>query len=143
MPKLLRPLPRRDKCCNFWIYGSLGLPFRALNPMNIDKHYIISVGIRLLAGIMLLLGLGYREYSYYILLRWVVTASAIYSGWIASHLKIHYWTWFFFIVAIIFNPIIPLHMSKSTWQILDLVFAIGFFVSIIKLKRVRVDEAKH
>ena len=42
------------------------------------------------------------------------------------------------IVAIVFNPIIPLHMSKEFWKVLDFVTAvifIGFVVSFKKGKR--------
>ena len=80
---------------------------------------------------MLFLALGYHPYSYYILLRWVVFGSSFYSGWVFSQLKKHGWAWLFFIVGILFNPIIPVHLSRSTWQIVDLTVSLIFFTSLI------------
>jgi hypothetical protein len=94
-------------------------------------QYKISILLRLISAIMLFLALGYHPYSYYILLRWVVFGSSFYSGWVFSQLKNHDWAWFFFIVGILFNPIIPVYLSRSTWQIVDLTVSLIFFTSLI------------
>ena len=95
-----------------------------------ENEYKIASFLRLVSGLMLFLALGRHPYSYYILLRWVVSGSSFYSGWVFSQLKNHSWTWFFFIAGILFNPIIPVYLNRSTWQIIDLVFAVIFFVSL-------------
>jgi hypothetical protein len=95
------------------------------------NEYKISIFLRLISAIMLFLALGYHPYSYYILLRWVVFGSSFYSGWVFSQLKNHGWAWFFFIVGILFNPIIPVYLSRSTWQIIDLTVSLIFFTSLI------------
>ena len=95
------------------------------------NKYIFSVILRLICGVMLFLALGYHPYSYYILLRWVVFGSSFYSGWVFSQLKNHGWAWFFFIVGILFNPIMPVYLNRSTWQVIDLISGVIFFVSLI------------
>ena len=75
-------------------------------------------------------------YEYYEVLRVVVTIAAV---WIAC--KHFYWNricggWLkkpthmifvFAIIAILFNPIIPVHLSKGLWVVIDLVAAFIFF----------------
>ena len=73
-------------------------------------------------------------YGYYILLRWVVTASAIFLVWIAYNLKKTFWLFLMGIIALLFNPIVPIHLNKETWVIIDLIVATLFFVSIFKIK---------
>jgi len=73
-------------------------------------------------------------YGYYILLRWIVTASAIFLIWIAYDLKKTFWLFLMGIVAILFNPIIPVYLDKGTWVIIDFIVAILFLVSIFKVE---------
>ena len=93
----------------------------------------------LIVIILLLIAiLPIKEYGYYILLRWVVCFTAIYICYFSYHTERMNWVWLMGIVVIIFNPIIPLHMSKEFWQVLDFVTAvifIGFVASFKKGKR--------
>jgi len=75
-------------------------------------------------------------YGYYILLRWIVTASAIFLIWIAYDLKKTFWLFLMGIVAILFNPIIPVYLDKGTWVIIDFVVAVLFLIAVFKLKKV-------
>lgn len=85
--------------------------------------------------IMLLLAIpAIWPYGYYILLRWVVTASAIFLIWVAYDLKKTFWLFSMVIVAILFNPIIPVHLDKETWVIIDFIVAVLFLISIFKVK---------
>lgn len=73
-------------------------------------------------------------YGYYILLRWVVTASAIFLVWVSYNLKKTFWLFLMGIIALLFNPIAPIHLNKETWVIIDLIVATIFLVSIFKIK---------
>ena len=85
--------------------------------------------------IMLLLAIPtFWPYGYYILLRWVVALSAVFLLWAAYNLKKTFWLFSMGIVVILFNPIVPVHLDKETWVIIDFIAAILFFVSIFKLK---------
>ena len=100
-----------------------------------ENEYKASVFLRFISGVLLLLALGYHPYSYYIILRWVVSSSSLYSGWILSKLKSSNWAWILFIVGILFNPIFPVYLDRSTWQVIDIVSAIILFISLSAKKK--------
>lgn len=73
------------------------------------------------------------SYGYYIFLRWIVLVSAL-SVILKSHdLKKRNWIWIMGIIAILFNPIIPIHFSKITWRLIDLITAIIFITTIFRV----------
>ena len=75
-----------------------------------------------------------KQYGYFILLRWVVCSSAIYVGYFAYKAKRYQWVWLMGIIAILFNPIEPIHFNKGIWQVIDLIVAGIFLFSILKSK---------
>ena len=90
--------------------------------------------------IMLLLGTptGLWPYSYYILLRWVITAVAIfvaYSIWQKETKKLKVWAYILVVVAIVFNPIAPLYMTKEGWVPIDVLVAILFATISISFRK--------
>lgn len=101
-----------------------------------DKEVIKYKNIAsVISIIFLLLAIPtFWPYGYYILLRWVVALSAVFLVWIAYCLKKIFWLFLMGIVAILFNPIIPVHLDKGTWVIIDFIVAILFLVSIFKIK---------
>lgn len=76
-----------------------------------------------------------EEYSYYILLRWVVCLAAIYFCYYYYKEKIIGWAWIMGIIAIIFNPLIPLYLKKGIWAVLDFITAIIFVKTIFIFKK--------
>ncbi len=100
---------------------------------NIFKHKNIA---SVIAVAMLLLAIpsGVWPYGYYILLRWVVTGTALFVLWTAYELKKTSWLWVIGMVALLFNPIAPIHLDKETWVVLDLIVAGLFLASIFKIK---------
>src|SRR5687767_7539042 len=91
--------------------------------MNIRNTCIV-------AGILLVLAIptGW-PYGYYILLRWIISiiAAIVAYEFYKSHLQA--WTFVFGSITFLFNPIIPVYLSKSTWVLIDLIAAILFFVA--------------
>jgi hypothetical protein len=83
---------------------------------------------------MLVLALGRWPYGYYMLLRVVVAAAALLVAGLIYQQAKSFTVWFglFLIVAIIFNPILPLHLTRGVWSILNVaaaaIFAGHFFV---------------
>ena len=91
--------------------------------------------LSIIAGAMLLLAIpSIWPYGFFQILRWVVTGIAIYNGNIAHKIHSGFWLWTMVIIAILFNPIIPIHLAKETWIVIDLVPAILFITSIWKIK---------
>lgn len=73
-------------------------------------------------------------YGYYVFLRWMVTGSAIFLIWVANKLQKQKWLGLMIVIAILFNPIIPIYLTKEIWVVIDLIVAIIFLVSIFKIK---------
>lgn len=88
----------------------------------------------IISAVMLFVAIPDLPYGYYTLLRWIVTANAIFLVWVASKLERKFWLFSMGIVAILFNPIAPIYLDKETWVVIDFIVAIVFLVSIFKLK---------
>jgi len=94
------------------------------------KNIVSAISI-----IMLLLAIPtFWAYGYYVLLRWVVTISAVFLLLSAYESKKTLWLFLMGIIAILFNPIIPVHLDKEIWVAIDFIVAILFLVSIFRIK---------
>ncbi len=49
-------------------------------------------------------------------------------------------TWLFGFIALLFNPLIPIHLSREIWQPIDVICALLFVIAAIVLKE---QEEKH
>ena len=87
-----------------------------------------------ISAVMLLFALDKQPYGYYTLLRLVVCASAAfvafmgYSGgkiWIA---------WLFGFIALLFNPLIKVHLDRDTWAVIDFICAVLFVASLFLVR---------
>jgi len=75
---------------------------------------------------MLLGALGKWPYGYYGLLRWVVCAAAVFTAYYGSAWQRYGAAWLFGFLAILFNPLEPIHLSRPTWQLIDVLAALAF-----------------
>lgn len=90
-----------------------------------------------LASIVLLMMavFGRWPYSFYVLMRFVACGSAAYLA-VGAHREMrHFWTWVMVAVALLFNPLVPVHMSRHDWQRLDVVGAFVFAIYVVILTR--------
>lgn len=91
-----------------------------MNPED-QKTLILYLRLALLgASVMLVLALLDWPYGYYIFLRWVVTGTAILLAFAAYALKHLTWPAVGVIVAVLFNPLVPVHLDRDTWFFIDL-----------------------
>jgi hypothetical protein len=82
----------------------------------------------LVATVMLVLAVtGRHPYGFYTLLRWICCAAFAYSAFAAHEKNRVPWVWIFGMLAMLFNPIVPLHFQRDTWQMIDWV-TIGVIV---------------
>lgn len=103
----------------------------------------ISIGFliaRLIASGMLLLALSRLPYSYYILLRWVVCGTSAYGAFKSVELEKSGWAWILGIITLLFNPIIPIHLSREIWAPVDVITALIFVVSLFTIRRKSYDD---
>lgn len=73
--------------------------------------------------------------GYFTLLRFVVCAVSLYLAYkIYEENKESLWIWAFGFVAILFNPVIPIHLQSEQWEVIDLLAGVFFGVSLFFVK---------
>jgi len=82
----------------------------------------------LAAALMLLGALADWPYGYYTLLRFVVCGAAVYVAYTAYNWQRMWAVWLFGFIALLFNPLIPIYLSRELWQPIDLVCAMLFLI---------------
>lgn len=68
-------------------------------------------------------------YGYYQLLRWVVCGFSCYGALLSHQRNRQSWKWVFVGLAVLFNPLLPVHLSRQIWFPLDIAASIVFAVS--------------
>ena len=91
----------------------------------------------LFASGLLLLSFLTWPYAYYTFLRIGITGVAIYYAYYLYSIKRQgFWFWGFVVIAVLFNPIVPIYLKdKSIWVILDVATAIYFIISLFIRKK--------
>lgn len=74
-------------------------------------------------------------YGYYQFLRLAVTALAIWLVVAANRKQSTTWIIIGVILALLYNPIIPVYFKRATWLPIDLVAAVLYVAAAIKLPR--------
>jgi hypothetical protein len=69
-------------------------------------------------------------FAYYQIMNWVVAGTAVLTALQAHALNKDWLLWVFVLVAIVFNPLAPLHLRADVWQIADLVAILVFIISM-------------
>ena len=72
---------------------------------------------------MALVAMADLPYGYYVLMRLVVCATAIYVLVVAAKSHQMWTAWLCAIIGLLFNPLIPVHLTKGIWQPLDFLAA--------------------
>ncbi len=91
--------------------------------------------LKVVAIVMVLAAiLPIQYFVYYQLMNWVVVGAAIVTALQARALKSESLMWLFILVAVVFNPVAPLHLRADVWQIVDIVVALLFIISFFVIK---------
>jgi hypothetical protein len=83
---------------------------------------------------MLFLALAPWPYGYYQLLRFVVCGIASFIAFVAYNRQKKWAVWLFGFIGVLFNPLIPIHLSRELWQPIDVICGIIFIAIAIILK---------
>lgn len=87
----------------------------------------------LIVAIMLLVAAAPLPYGYFQFLRWAVCGVAIFIA-VKSYAWKQTWAiWLFGAVAVLFNPILPIDLTREIWRPIDLAGALLFSLSILLL----------
>jgi len=89
--------------------------------------YFITLSIFMLFG-----AIAEWPYGYYTFLRWITCITSILVVLQAFEKNINWAKVIFIIIAIFFNPLVPIYLSRSTWIPLDIITAI-FFIFITRV----------
>ena len=87
-----------------------------------DRSMYFKISVVVSAFLLYAAFIGFHSYGPYNILRTVVCLFSAYSAY-RLYEKSETFAWIFAIMAIIINPIIKIHLSKSTWSLVDVVFA--------------------
>jgi hypothetical protein len=103
------------------------------------KRYLaFSVIVRILASVLLFwAALSHHPSSYYTLLRWVVFGAGAYSVYVAVAFNQISWAWCFGLIALFFNPLIPVWLNRATWVNIDVAAGVILILSIFTLRRTK------
>ena len=93
----------------------------------------------LIIAIMMVIAVFPLPYGYYTFLRWAVCGVAVYIAFNAYQWGRVWATWLFGAIAILFNPFMPIYLTKEIWQPIDIVCALVFGASIFFLKESAKD----
>lgn len=74
-------------------------------------------------------------YGYYQFLRLAVTGMAIWLAIVAQRQQSTAWTIYGVGLALLFNPLVPVHLDRTSWLPIDLVAAALCVAAAIKLPR--------
>lgn len=85
--------------------------------------------ICIVSGILLALGILQWPYGYYILLRWLIFGSAALVAIGFYNSKFTGWALAFGVIAFLFNPMVPVYLTRQTWVSIDLICSVLFFIA--------------
>ena len=91
---------------------------------NFMKYFII------LTILMLFGAIAEWPYGYYSILRWITCITSILVVLQAFEKNIDWAKVVFIVIAILFNPLFPIYLSRSTWIPLDIITAMLFIFAM-------------
>ncbi|MFC7356727.1 DUF6804 family protein [Jejudonia soesokkakensis] len=95
--------------------------------------------ISILCAIMLIIAILPLPIGYYNILRVVIFLGALFVG--ISNMGKTYWFITFLLIAIIFNPFLPIYLKeKSIWIPLDIISAICFIIIGINISKQKENQ---
>ncbi len=89
----------------------------------------------IIVSVLLLIAILPLPYGYYTFLRWATCSMAAYIAYVSYQRGAKWLLWIFVPIAVLFNPILPIHLSKEIWQPIDFASAIIFGVSAFVLRK--------
>lgn len=85
---------------------------------------------RCAVAVVALYAIAKHPYNYYVLTRWAVFLVCCWGLWQS---RTRLWASFapaYFGLALLFNPILPFHFQRATWQVFDALAGVVLLVSL-------------
>jgi hypothetical protein len=83
---------------------------------------------------MLWIGAAPLPYGYYTLLRLVVTIVFVWAAYVAFQRKRNILPYAYGLLALLFNPIIPIYLDKVLWAVIDFVTGLFLLATMRQIK---------
>ena len=100
----------------------------------------MPVGIIYIAAGMLIVAVAPLPYGYYILLRLVATGVFAWSAYVAYERQYKALPWVLALLAVLFNPVIKIHLPREIWAAIDIAAGIILLAISSKLREQQLDE---
>ncbi|HUU44490.1 MAG TPA: DUF6804 family protein [Acidobacteriota bacterium] len=92
----------------------------------------------IIAAALLFWALADHAYGYYILLQWIVCGVSVWGVFIFMGRGKPVWIVALAVIAILFNPVVPVHLFRATWAPIDIVAGLVLLASgFAALRRTR------
>ncbi|MDJ0459297.1 hypothetical protein PUN71_019000 [Arthrobacter sp. NQ7] len=85
-------------------------------------------------GFFLLVAILGAPYSFYEVVRWAVTGMAVWSAIVAGGQQRTGWMVAFIATVLLFNPLIPVYLTRESWVPLDVAAMVLFISGAVKLE---------
>lgn len=93
----------------------------------------MPVAVIYIAAAMLFLGAAPLPYGYYMLLRLVATGVFVWAAFIVYEHGHKSLPWVYGVLAILFNPLLKVHLPKEVWAVVDVGSGILLLVTSKKI----------
>ncbi len=82
--------------------------------------------------IMLVLAMGHWPYGFYVLMRFVVCSAAGFLAWQqwSADNRLSGWVVVLAVICFLFNPVVPIHLTREIWRVFDLAAAVAFLLHL-------------
>ncbi len=97
--------------------------------MSDDSKQVVPTWVVYAAAGYCFIAAANLPYGFYLLLRWVVCATAIALTVEFLRMKMNGWVWGVGFLALLFNPLFRFHFDRDIWRVLDVLTGIGLLIA--------------
>lgn len=97
----------------------------------------MPIAVIYIAATMLFIGAAPLPYGYYMLLRFIATGVFAWAAFVAYKRKNEAFPWVYVVLALLFNPLIKIHLPKEFWAVVD----VGAGVLLLSTKSIIQQHA--
>lgn len=90
---------------------------------------------RIVTAALLFWALARHPIGYFTILRLVTTVVCLYAGYLAIQNEEKGWIFVFGGLALLFQPLIPLRMTRATWNMVDVLVGVFLLISVAVFHR--------
>lgn len=106
---------------------------------NRKREHVLFVCVRLISAALLIWAFSRHRHIFHELVKLIVCGVTVYGVYYTYKLKIKLWKVVFAVIAILFNPFLPVHLSRQAWEVYDLAAAGVLLLSVFLVKSANKD----